>query len=55
MESPYLTTVEVAALLRRSRMTITNWLRQGSLPGIRVGRHWLIHRDDVARLLQAKQ
>ena len=39
---PYFTTGEVARRLGVSRQTIVNWIKQGYLPGVRVGARMLV-------------
>jgi excisionase family DNA binding protein len=50
-----LTTREAATLCGASIWTVRYWIKHGRLPAYRREGRWLIHRDDVARLLQAKQ
>ncbi len=47
----YLTVAEVAALLRLNQQTVRNWIDQGSLPALRVGRRVRIKQSDLDRLL----
>jgi excisionase family DNA binding protein len=47
----YLTVAEVAELLRLNQQTVRNWIDQGSLPALRVGRRVRIKRSDLDRLL----
>jgi excisionase family DNA binding protein len=42
---------EVAELLRLNQQTVRNWIDQGSLPALRVGRRVRIKRSDLDRLL----
>lgn len=42
---------EVAAKLRVTAQTIRNWIDQGTLPALRVGRAFRVHPEDVAELL----
>ena len=39
---PYFTTGEVARRLGVSRQTIVNWIKQGYLPGVRVGARMVV-------------
>jgi excisionase family DNA binding protein len=49
----WLTPQQVAKQLRRQPDTIRWYIREkGWLPATRVGRRLLIHRDDVARLVE---
>ena len=56
MASPKLTTLEIAVsayaglTLRAAR----SWIRAGKLPASRVGKHYFVDPDDLARLLAPK-
>jgi excisionase family DNA binding protein len=47
----FLTVAEVAEVLKLNQQTVRNWIDQGSLPAIRVGRRVRIKRSDFERLL----
>ena len=53
----YLTTADVAALLKVHPETVKNWLRSGELSGVvlsdRAG--WRVRRGDVDRFLEARR
>jgi excisionase family DNA binding protein len=49
----YLTVAEVAELLKLNQQTVRNWIDQGSLPALRVGRRVRIRRSDFERVLEA--
>jgi excisionase family DNA binding protein len=49
----YLTVAEVAELLKLNQQTVRNWIDQGSLPALRVGRRVRIRRSDLDELLEA--
>ena len=49
----FLTVAEVAALLKLNQQTVRNWIDQGSLPALRVGRRVRIRRSDLERVLEA--
>ncbi|MEV4858960.1 helix-turn-helix domain-containing protein [Streptomyces ossamyceticus] len=52
--SPYLTTKEFAALVRKSPATVRGWRHRGVGPrGTRIGKEVLYHRDTVRKWLQA--
>jgi predicted DNA-binding transcriptional regulator AlpA len=54
-ESPYMTTEELAALIRSNPVAIHSMRHRGTAPrGQRVGRRVLFHRDDVAAWMQAR-
>lgn len=50
-EDDFLTVAEVAGLLKLNQQTVRNWIDQGSLPALRVGRRVRIRRSDLNRLL----
>jgi excisionase family DNA binding protein len=49
----YLTVAEVAGLLKLNQQTVRNWIDQGSLPALRVGRRVRIRRSDLEQVLEA--
>ena len=49
----YLTVAEVAELLKLNQQTVRNWIDQGSLPALRVGRRVRIRRSDLEKVLEA--
>jgi excisionase family DNA binding protein len=50
-EESFLTVAEVADLLKLNQQTVRNWIDQGSLPALRVGRRVRIKRSDFERVL----
>lgn len=53
LEDSFLTVAEVAEILKLNQQTVRNWIDQGSLPALRVGRRVRIRRSDLERLLEA--
>ena len=51
-DDTFLTVAEVAELLKLNQQTVRNWIDQGSLPALRVGRRVRIRRSDLNRLLE---
>ena len=51
VEDSFLTVAEVAETLKLNQQTVRNWIDQGSLPAVRVGRRVRIRRSDFDRLL----
>jgi excisionase family DNA binding protein len=47
----FLTVAEVAEVLKLNQQTVRNWIDQGSLPALRVGRRVRIKRSDFERVL----
>jgi excisionase family DNA binding protein len=52
-DDEFLTVAEVATTLRLSQQTVRNWIDQGSLPAVRIGRRVRITRRDLQRVLDA--
>jgi excisionase family DNA binding protein len=50
-EDAFLTVAEVAEMLKLNQQTVRNWIDQGSLPAVRVGRRVRILRSDFDRLV----
>jgi len=51
LDDVFLTVAEVAELLKLNQQTVRNWIDQGSLPAVRVGRRVRIRRTDLERVL----
>jgi excisionase family DNA binding protein len=51
VEESFLTVAEVAEVLKLNQQTVRNWIDQGSLPALRVGRRVRIRRSDFERIL----
>jgi excisionase family DNA binding protein len=51
-EESFLTVAEVAEMLKLNQQTVRNWIDQGSLPALRVGRRVRIKRSDLERVLE---
>lgn len=51
LNDTFLTVAEVAELLKLNQQTVRNWIDQGSLPALRVGRRVRIRRSDLERVL----
>jgi excisionase family DNA binding protein len=43
---------EVAQALKLAEKSVLQYLREGRLPGFRVGKHWRVRRADLAALVQ---
>ena len=52
LEESFLTVAEVAEMLRLNQQTVRNWIDQGSLRALRVGRRVRIKRSDLERVLE---
>ncbi len=50
-DESFLTVAEVAEMLKLNQQTVRNWIDQGSLPALRVGRRVRIKRSDFERVL----
>ncbi len=51
LEESFLTVAEVAEMLKLNQQTVRNWIDQGSLPALRVGRRVRIKRSDLQHML----
>lgn len=51
VDESFLTVAEVAEILKLNQQTVRNWIDQGSLPAVRVGRRVRIKRSDFERIL----
>ena len=51
-EETLLTVADVAEMLQLNQQTVRNWINQGSLPALKVGRRVRIKRSDFDRLLE---
>jgi excisionase family DNA binding protein len=49
---PFLTVPQVAAELQVTPQTIRNWIDQGTLPAVRIGRAFRVKRSDLDALLE---
>lgn len=50
-EPQFLTVSDVASLLQLNQQTVRNWIEQGRLPALRVGRRIRIRRADLDALI----
>jgi excisionase family DNA binding protein len=48
----FLTVAEIAAILKLNQQTVRNWIDQGTLPALRVGRRVRVRRSDFDALLE---
>ena len=55
LEETFLTVAEVAELLKLNQQTVRNWIDQGKLPALRVGRRVRIRRSDFERVLEESE
>jgi excisionase family DNA binding protein len=51
VDSKLLTVPQVAEVFQVTAQTIRNWIDQGLLPAVRVGRAYRIRQDDVTKLM----
>ena len=49
----FMTVSEVGSILKLNQQTVRNWIDQGSLPALHVGRRVRIRRADFNALLEA--
>ncbi|MFZ1996630.1 MAG: helix-turn-helix domain-containing protein [Solirubrobacteraceae bacterium] len=50
-DDEYLTVQEIAEHLKLNQQTVRNWIDQGSLPAVRIGRRVRVRRADLDRIL----
>jgi excisionase family DNA binding protein len=50
-QDEFLTVDEVAAILKLNPQTVRNWINNGTMPAVRVGRRVRITRRDLERVL----
>jgi excisionase family DNA binding protein len=50
-EETFLTVAEVATMLKLNQQTVRNWIDQGTLPALKVGRRVRIKRSDFEQVL----
>jgi excisionase family DNA binding protein len=50
-DDEYLTVIEIAAHLKLNPQTVRNYIDQGRLPAVRIGRRVRVRRADVDRML----
>ena len=59
MADELLTVPEIAAMLRLNEQTVRRWLRDGTLPGFRIGQNrkagWRARRSEVEQYLEAQR
>ena len=51
----YITPEEAAERLQVTPKTVRSWLRSGELVGIKIGKGWRIHENDLGRLLDGQR
>ena len=51
-DESFLTVAEVAQLLKLNQQTVRNWIDQGTLPAVRIGRRVRIKRSDFDRIVE---
>ena len=54
-EQQWLTVAETASRLDRSTEQVRRYLREGVLPGERIGNQWFIDQFDLDQMLEARQ
>jgi excisionase family DNA binding protein len=52
-DESFLTVAEVAEMLKLNQQTVRNWIDQGKLPAVHIGRRVRIRRADFDALLEA--
>ena len=52
LEDEFLTVAQVAEILQLNQQTVRNWIDQGSLPAVRVGRRVRIRRSELEGIIE---
>ena len=52
LDDEFLTVAEVAEILKLNPQTVRNWIDQGTLPALRVGRRVRIRRSEFERFVE---
>jgi excisionase family DNA binding protein len=52
LQRPMLTVEEVARRLNTTQGTVNRWIRDGLLPGYKVGREWRVAPEDFEEFLR---
>ena len=52
IDEQYLTVADVARILKLNQQTVRNWIDQGRLPALDVGRRVRIRRSDLDKLIE---
>lgn len=52
LDEQFLTVAEIARILKLNQQTVRNWIDQGELPAVRVGRRVRIRRSDFEQLME---
>ena len=47
-----LTTEEAATILRMTREAVSRKVQKGEIPGVKIGKRWLIRKETLAALLE---
>lgn len=54
-QTAFLTTRQVAELLRVSTRVVCLWAELAELPAVRIGRQWRFRRSDIERWIETKR
>jgi excisionase family DNA binding protein len=52
-DDEFLTVAEIAQILKLNQQTVRNWIDQGTLPALRVGRRVRVRRSDFDTLVES--
>ncbi len=55
VDDEFLTVAEIASILKLNQQTVRNWIDQGSLPALRVGRRVRVLRRDLDQLIAQRR
>ncbi|MCL0029426.1 helix-turn-helix domain-containing protein [Dehalococcoidia bacterium] len=54
METDLLSTEEVGAILKLSKITVQRWCREGKIPATKIGKAYRIKKTDLDRWYEGK-
>jgi excisionase family DNA binding protein len=49
------TVLELTEILQVTRITIHNYIKNGSLPAVKIGKEWRVNEPDLKAFLQYKE
>lgn len=55
MDSPLMSVQDIAKYIRVHEMTVYRWLKQGKIPGIKLGGRWRAYKSTLDIFLTKKQ
>lgn len=53
-DDPLLTVEQVADVFQVKPPTIRKWIKDGTIVGVKIGRHWRVYESEVTRLATSR-